>query len=64
MRQADIRVCPCGDSWATLDHEKPGSECPTCRQKIRLSRLVGGRLPGEPEGPKVAPPPALDGEEA
>jgi len=64
VRQADIRVCPCGDSWATLDHEKPGSECPTCRQKIRLSRLVGGRLPGEPEGPKLAPPPALDGEEA
>ena len=62
MRHADIRVCPCGDSWATRDHEMPGSECPTCRQKIRLSRRVGGRLPGEPEGPKVAQAPALKDE--
>jgi len=61
MRHAEFRSCPrCGDTWATLDHERAGDVCPSCRAHAKLSRYRDGRLPGEPEGARAAPPPSRE----
>jgi hypothetical protein len=62
VKPAEFRTCACGDRWVPLAGEL-GDTCPPCRlpaPKAKLTRLVDGRLPGEPEAAKTAQQPSLE----